>query len=156
MTLIRTQTHGKKFSSKAQLLMEHSDMCQSTIALMRSNQRHRSESMDTSSCPRYIDILYHITSVMLTFVIWTLSMWLLFFLYLKDLRHVIFIFTTIHPQNKYQNCCMKDSIGDLPRHSFLASHVSDIICVEDGSSVPSYSVIKPANMWGSFKLTFEQ
>ena len=38
----------------------------------------------------------------------------------------------------------------------IASHLSDIICVDDGSSVPSYSFIKPANMWGSFKLTFEQ
>ena len=63
--------------------------------------------------------------------------------------------------NKYQenylgNPMFDFKIGDLPRHSFLASHVSDTMCVDDGSSVPSYNFIKPANMWGSFKLTFEQ
>ena len=136
--------------------MEHSDMCQSTLALMRSNQHYRFESMDTWSCPRCVDISYHTTFVLLTFVIWTLSMWLLFFLHLKNLGHVKFIFTTTNLQKEYQNCWIKNSIGDLPRQSFLASHVSDIICVDDGSSVPSYSFIKPPNMWGSFKLTFEQ
>ena len=135
--------------------MEHSDMCQSTLVLMWSNQHYQFESMDTSNCRRYVDISYHITFVMLTFVMWTLSTWFLFFLRLKNLGHVILIFTTINLQ-KYQNCSIKDSIGDLPRQSFLASHVSDIICVDDGSSVPSYNFIKPANMWGSFKLTFEQ
>ena len=76
------------------------------------------------------------------------------------MRKLVFIWNrTKQQKNKGKNITILESgiqLGDLPRHSFLASHVSDTMCVDDGSSVPSYNFIKPANMWGSFKLTFEQ
>ena len=63
------QSVGETLYLKAQFLMEHLGMCQSTLALMRANQR----SINTSSFPRYVGISYHIPFVLLTFVIWTLS-----------------------------------------------------------------------------------
>ena len=137
--------------------MEHLGMSQSTLPLMWSNQCNQLESMDTSCCPRYFRISYHIPFVLLAFVIWTLWRWFLFFLHLKDLEYTIFILTTINIKKTIITILESGiQLDDLPRHSFLASHVSDTMCVDDGSSVPSYNFIKPANMWGSFKLTFEQ